>query len=82
MSGSGAVIEGHRILTNAHVVAYASEVQIQRNQGGDRLNAKVLFVSPGIDLAVLALDDDSFFKTRTPIPRGGGLPTTKDSVLV
>src|SRR5688572_9891337 len=27
-TGSGVVIEGNRILTNAHVVAYASQVQI------------------------------------------------------
>ena len=82
VSGSGVVIDGHRILTNAHVVAYASEVQIQSHQGGDRLNAKVAFFSPGIDLAVLTLDDDSFFKGRAPIPRSSGLPTTKDAVLV
>jgi S1-C subfamily serine protease len=82
VTGSGVVIDGHRILTNAHVVAYASEVQIQSHQGGDRLNAKVAFVSPGIDLAVLTLDDDSFFKGRAPIARSGGLPTTKDAVLV
>src|SRR6476619_6462405 len=32
ITGSGAVIAGKRILTNAHVVLYASEVQIQANQ--------------------------------------------------
>jgi len=35
VSGSGVVIEGRRILTNAHVVAYASQVQVQGNQSGD-----------------------------------------------
>ena len=36
-TGSGVVIEGKRILTNAHVVAYASQVQVQGNQAGDKV---------------------------------------------
>src|ERR1700722_18456359 len=34
ISGSGVVIEGKRILSNAHVVMYASQVQIQANHAG------------------------------------------------
>ncbi len=34
ITASGAVISGKRILTNAHVVQYASEVQVQANQAG------------------------------------------------
>ena len=82
VSGSGVVIDGKRILTNAHVVAYASEIQIQSSQGGDRISAKVLFAAPGIDLAVLSLDDEAFFKSHSPIVRSNALPSTKDSVLV
>jgi S1-C subfamily serine protease len=40
-TGSGVVIEGKRILTNAHVVNYASQVQIQANQAGDKISATV-----------------------------------------
>ena len=36
VSGSGVVIAGQRILTNAHVVMYASEVFVQLRQGGDQ----------------------------------------------
>ncbi len=82
VSGSGVVIDGHRILTNAHVVNYASEVQIQGNQGGDRINAKVEFLAPGIDLALLTLDDASFFQSHAAIARSATLPTTKDTVMV
>ncbi|MDB6114141.1 MAG: peptidase, partial [Lacunisphaera sp.] len=56
VGGTGMVIEGKRILTNAHVVAYSSQVQVQANQSGDKLPATVEFVAPGIDLAVLKLD--------------------------
>jgi len=81
VTGSGVVIEGHRILTNAHVVTYASQVQVQGNQAGDKVFAKVIAIAPGIDLAVLQVDDKSFFDTRPPLPRASVLPQIKDPVL-
>src|ERR1700691_1835714 len=81
VSGSGVVIEGRRILTNAHVVLYATQVQIQANAAGDKLPATVIAVAPGIDLAVLQLDDPSFFDTHPPLARAGKLPHIEDSVL-
>ncbi len=80
-TGSGVVIEGKRILTNAHVVNYANEVQIQANQAGDKISARVEFIAPGIDLAVLKLDDETFFDTHPPLPRAKTLPGIKDMVL-
>ena len=82
ISGTGVVIDGHRILTNAHVVLYASQIQVQANRSGDKLSAHVVAVSPGIDLAVLTLDDTSFFDTHPPIKRASILPSVKDPVLV
>jgi S1-C subfamily serine protease len=81
VTASGVVIEGNRILTNAHVVLYSSQVQIQANQAGDKISATVVGVAPGIDLAVLKLDDESFFKTHAPINRATALPDIKDPVL-
>ncbi len=81
VSGSGVVIEGNRILTNAHVVDYASQVQIQGKQGGDKISAKVVAIARGIDLAVLQLDDASFFNTHAPIARADKLPEIKDTVF-
>ena len=80
-TGTGIVIEGKRILTNAHVVLYASQVQIQANQAGDKLFATVEAIAPGIDLAVLKLDDESFFETHAPLARANTLPEIKDTVL-
>ena len=82
ISGTGIVIEGNRILTNAHVVLYASQVQVQANQDGDKISATVEAVAPGIDLAVLKLDDASFFKTHLPLQRASALPQIRDAVLV
>jgi S1-C subfamily serine protease len=80
-SGSGVVIEGHRILTNAHVVLYATQVQVQANEAGDRLSATVVAIAPGIDLAVLKLDDESFFDSHASLARASKLPQIKDAVL-
>jgi S1-C subfamily serine protease len=76
-TGSGVVIDGKRILTNAHVVLYANQIQIQANQAGDKISASVEAIAPGIDLAVLKLDDESFFDTHPPLRRA-----IKESVLV
>ena len=80
-TGTGVIIEGKRILTNAHVVLYASQVQVQANQSGDKISATVEAISPGIDLAVLKLDDESFFDARPPLARANVLPDIKDAVL-
>jgi S1-C subfamily serine protease len=81
VTASGVVIDGKRILTNAHVVLYATQVQIQANAAGDKVAANVIAVAPGIDLAVLQLDDASFFDTHPAIKRASELPQIKDAVL-
>jgi S1-C subfamily serine protease len=82
VSGTGIVIEGKRILTNAHVVLYSSQVQVQANQSGDKLSATVEYVAPGIDLAILKLEDETFFDTHPALTRAHALPLIKDNVLV
>jgi S1-C subfamily serine protease len=81
-TGTGIVIEGKRILTNAHVVNYASQVFVEPNQSGEKFAASVEFLAPGIDLAVLKLEDETFFEKRVPIPRAEKLPEIKESVNV
>ena len=82
ISGSGVVIEGDRILTNAHVVLYAGDIEVQATEAGDKVPATVEAVAPGIDLAVLKLDDPSFFRKHAPVARTSMLPHIKDPVLV
>jgi len=79
-AGSGVVIEGNRILTNAHVVIYADQVFVQPNQSTEKLAARVVAMSPGTDLAVIALEDESFFKGRKPLPLAKGIPNLRDKV--
>jgi S1-C subfamily serine protease len=81
ITGSGVVIEGKRILTNAHVVLYASQVEIQANQASNKISATVEAIAPGIDLAVLKLEDETFFNNRQPLERANTLPEVKDAVM-
>ena len=81
ITASGVVIAGNRILTNAHVVLYATQVQVQTNQGGDKISAVVEAVAPGIDLAVLKLDDESFFGSHSPLACASTIPEIRDSVM-
>ncbi len=82
--GTGVVIDGKRILTNAHLVQYAEEIYVQSGQGGDRVEAKVAAVGPGIDLAVLTIDpaEADFFTKRPPLPRLDGMPEVSARVVV
>jgi S1-C subfamily serine protease len=82
VSGSGVVIDGKRILTNAHVVTYASQVYIQPYQSADKLAAKVVAIAPSIDLALLQLENEEFFDEHLPLPMGEELPKPGDTVNV
>ena len=69
-SGSGAVISGNKILTNAHVVANARYLQAQKNGDPKKYLARTLFVSHASDLAILTVDDPDFFTDLKPLPFG------------
>ncbi len=81
VTGSGVVIEGRRILTNAHVVGYASQVQVQANEAGDKVSATVVAVARDMDLALLKLDDETFFDSHAPVERASVLPNVRDQVF-
>jgi S1-C subfamily serine protease len=81
VTGSGVVIEGKRILTNAHVVGYASQVQVQASQDGDKVGARVVAIARGMDMALLELDDESFFAKHKPVPRASVLPDVREAVM-
>ena len=80
-SGSGAVISGQRILTNAHVIANASYIQAQKHNDPKRYLARVVFVSHDADLALITVDDLEFFTDLEPLPLGE-LPEPQKEVAV
>src|SRR5260370_20220718 len=82
ITGSGAIIEGRQILTNAHVVLDASEIYVQGRGGGDKVEAKIKAIGPGVDLALLTVDNKDFFDKRPALPRNKTLPAERTAVEV
>ncbi len=79
-TGSGCVIAGHRILTNAHVVSDQTFVQVQRADLPDKHVARVEAVSHEFDLALLTVPDGRFFDGVEPLELGA-LPAAGDAVV-
>jgi S1-C subfamily serine protease len=82
MSGTGFVIEGKRILTNAHVVGYPSQIYVQPYHSAEKFAAKVVAIAVAMDLAILSVEDESFFDDRPALALDDGLPRVKASVNV
>ena len=79
--GSGSIIEKKRILTNAHVVANQTFIEVKRDGDTKRYEAEVEFISHQSDLALLKVKDEGFFKGTTPL-KLDGLPSFEQSVAV
>ncbi len=82
ISGSGVVIDGRRILTNAHVVSYATEILIESDKVRRKISAQVAGVGHGIDLALLTVEDDSFFDTHSSVRMNETLPSDRETVVI
>jgi len=80
-SGSGSIISGNRILTNAHVVANETFLEVKKYGDTKRYQAEVLEVSHDTDLALLEVKDKEFFKDVQPL-EFGILPKIQDKVTV
>ena len=78
--GTGAIIGGNRIITNAHVVGHAKSITVQGFQSDKKVSAKVIGISKEQDLAVLSVDDEEFFEGRPALEFMDELPTVKDKV--
>ena len=80
-SGSGSIISGNRILTNAHVIANETFIEVKKYGDTKRYQAQVVYVSHDADLAILEVADKKFFKNTTPL-EFGKLPNMQDKVTV
>jgi len=69
--GSGLVIAGDRILTNAHNVSDCRFVELRKEDLAKRYPARIVFVGHDCDLAVLTVDDKSFFDGMVPLDLAG-----------
>lgn len=82
VSGTGVIVEGRRILTNAHVVNHSSQIFVQANQTTERVPATVKSIAPAIDMAIIDVENPDFYEKRPPLPLADKLPAMKQSVSV
>ena len=80
-TGSGCIINGRRILTNAHVVTDGAFIQVRRSGIAKKNTAEVEIVAHECDLALLRVNDESFFDGVSPVGIGP-LPEVRDQVAV
>jgi S1-C subfamily serine protease len=80
-SGSGCIISGKRILTNAHVVSNAAYIEVLRYGDSNKYTATVIAVSHEADLALLQVTDEAFFADTIALELGE-LPELQDGVVV
>ncbi len=80
-SGSGCIIDGQRILTNAHVVSDSTFIEVLKNGGVKRYEADVLSINHEADLALITIKDKSFFEGTKSL-EFGELPELQKEVTV
>ena len=80
-TGSGCIIDGDMILTNAHVVSDHTFIQVKRNSDPRKYTAKLVAIAHDCDLALLKVEDKSFFENVKSLEIGD-LPNLQDTVNV
>ena len=85
-AGSGFVIDGRRIITNAHVVKSAIDIRVRQHGSPRRFPASVVTYAPDVDLAVIQINDeqsDDFFGNHElALELAPGLPALQEAVHV
>ncbi len=79
-SGTGFIIKGRRIVTNAHVVSWARQLMVKRYQDPHPYAARVVFVGHDCDLALLEVEDSMFYEGVDAL-EFGPLPKVRSTVV-
>ena len=69
-SGTGFIIAGNQILTNAHVVSGADDIRVSLSFHRTDYKARVLYIAHDCDLALLEVENKSFFKNTKNLEIG------------
>ncbi|MBI5244793.1 MAG: trypsin-like peptidase domain-containing protein [Elusimicrobia bacterium] len=80
-TGSGVIISGGRILTNAHVASDQVFLQVRKAGQARKYTARVETVAHDCELALLKVDDPEFFKGASDL-KFGELPFQRDKATV
>jgi len=77
--GAGFMIDGSRIMTNAHVVSNSRYLTVERDGDPNKYSASVLFVAHDCDLALIQVSSPDFSKNMLPLTFGG-IPELESTV--
>ena len=80
-AGTGFVISGNRIMTNAHVVSNARFLTVSKEGDPQPWIARVAHIAHDCDLALLEVERKGFFSGMLPL-EFGGIPTIESIVSV
>ncbi|HSH37158.1 MAG TPA: trypsin-like peptidase domain-containing protein [Chthoniobacterales bacterium] len=78
-TGAGFLIEGGRIMTNAHVVSNSRYLTVERDGDPNKYPARVAFVAHDCDLALVEVASPEFKKDTVPLTFGG-IPELESTV--
>ena len=79
--GSGVIVEGKLILTAAHVVTDATYIEVKKYANPKKFFVNVKWIAHDADLALLEVEDESFFEGIT-YKKLGALPKRQAGVAV
>jgi S1-C subfamily serine protease len=77
--GTGFIIRGNHILTNAHLASNARFLAVEKEGDSRRYEARVRFIAHDCDLAMLEVLDSTFLDGTIPLSIGG-IPTLNSIV--
>ncbi|MCO5578933.1 hypothetical protein L7F22_032783 [Adiantum nelumboides] len=69
-TGSGFMIAGKKLITNAHCVEHHTQVTVKRTGDDTKYIANVLAIGADCDLALLSVQDEEFWKDAKPLEFG------------
>ena len=81
-AGTGFILSGQRILTNAHVVSNARFISVERENDPKHYIAKVRHIGHDCDLSVLEVSDPQFFEGTAALSLTNQIPQIESSVSV
>ena len=80
-TATGFIIDEERIITNAHAVLNSKFLQVRKEGDSKKYKAVVKFTSEEYDLALVEIEDKSFFNGTVPL-KLGTLPEIQEKLTV
>ena len=80
-TSTGFIVDGNRILTNAHAVLSNRFLQVRKEGESKKYKASVEFISEEYDLALIKVEEAGFFNGTVPL-KFSGIPMNRDKVAI